>query len=60
VFELSSRVSAAFPLDTKNLDKLLLYGSISRDNAGRFYVGGWARGDAGGQRPVLLQIEAAR
>lgn len=56
VFELHSRVSAAFPLDTENLGKLLLYGSISRDDAGRFYVGGWASRMSGGQRPVVLQL----
>jgi hypothetical protein len=56
VFELVTGTSAAFPLDTKNLQKLLLYGSISRDNAGRFYVGGWASNDVGAQRPVVLQI----
>ena len=56
VFELNTRVSAAFPLDTKNLKKLLLYGSISRDDVGRFYVGGWASVPSGDQRPVLLQL----
>jgi hypothetical protein len=58
VFELNTRVSAASPLDTKNLDKLLLYGSISRDDVGRFYVGGWASasGGPGNQRPVVLQL----
>jgi hypothetical protein len=38
---------------------VLLYGSVSRDNAGRFYVGGWAEGSTGGQRPLVLQITAA-
>jgi hypothetical protein len=56
VFELNSRLSAAFPLDTKKLEKLLLYGSISRDDAGRCYVGGWASDGLGSQRPLLLQV----
>ena len=56
VFELDSRVSAAFPLDTKTLEKLLLYGSITRDDAGRFYVGGWAADGSGIQRPTVLQV----
>ena len=57
VFELNTRLSAAYPLDTKNLEQLLLYGSISRDDKGRFYVGGWARADAGSYRPAMLQID---
>ena len=56
VFELNTRVSAAIPVDTKNLERLLLYGSISRDDAGRFYVGGWASAGSGNQRPVVLQL----
>lgn len=58
VFELRTRAAIAQPLETGGLQKLLLYGSISRDNAGRFYVGGWASAGAGGQRPVVLQIAA--
>lgn len=60
VFELTTGVSAAFPLDTKDLQRVLLYGSISRDNAGRFYVGGWAGDGTGNQRPLVLQIAAGR
>ena len=56
VFDLTTRISGAFALDTKDLRKVLLYGSISRDNAGRFYVAGWAADGSGGQRPLLLQI----
>jgi len=58
VFDLATGVSAAFPLDTKGLRNVLLYGSISRDNAGRFYAVGWAKRPAGGQRPLVLQIAA--
>jgi hypothetical protein len=58
VFDLATRISGAFPLDTKDLRKVLLYGSISRDNAGRFYVAGWATGESGGQRPLVLQVTA--
>jgi hypothetical protein len=57
VGDLRARFSAAFPLDIKGLKKVLLYGSVSRDNAGRFYVGGWAEQDASHQRPVVLQID---
>ena len=59
VFDLATGISFAFPLDTSGLRNVLLYGSVSRDNVGRFYVGGWARGPTGGQRPLLLQITAA-
>jgi hypothetical protein len=57
VFDLSSGLSRAFPLDTKNLQKVLLYGSVTRDNAGRIYVGGWAEQDSSHQRPLVLQID---
>lgn len=62
VASLGSRVSLSFPLDTKGLRKVLLYGSISRDNAGRVYVGGWAENEKnpGQQRPLVLQIDPAR
>jgi hypothetical protein len=59
VFDVATSISFAFPLDTKDLRKVLLYGSVTRDNAGRFYVGGWAEGSTGGQRPLVLQITAA-
>jgi hypothetical protein len=59
VFDLATAVSAAFPLDTKELRTVLLYGSVSRDDAGRFYVVGWAKAATGGQRPLVLQITAA-
>ena len=56
---LGDRLSAAFPLDTKSLEKPLLYGSISRDDRGRCYVGGWAAADSGGQRPIVLQLSVS-
>jgi hypothetical protein len=54
-----ARLSLSFPLDTKGLRKVLLYGSISRDNAGRVYVGGWTENEnnPGRQRPLVLQID---
>jgi hypothetical protein len=58
VFDLQTRRSTAHLLDTKNLKEVLLYGSISRDKAGRFYVGGWAANPAGRERPLLLQVGA--
>ena len=58
VFDLQARKSTAHPLDTKGLKSVLLYGSVGRDNAGRFYVGGWAPNPAGGERPLLLQVGA--
>jgi len=58
VFGVRTTTGIALPLETGGLQRLLLYGSISRDNAGRFYVGGWASTGAGGQRPVVLQIGA--
>jgi hypothetical protein len=62
VSDIGARFSSAFPLDTKGLKKVLLYGSVSRDNAGRAYVGGWTENenDPGHQRPLVLQIDPAR
>jgi len=59
-YELRTRVSRASPLDVRELRKPLLYGSVTRDNQGRAYLGGWAAKDArsSDQRPVVLQIEA--
>jgi hypothetical protein len=60
--ELPGSGPVATPLDLGRLAKPLLYGSITRDNRGRAYVGGWAAKTASGSdmRPLLLQIEAAR
>ncbi len=60
VTDLSARISAAFPLDTKSLQKVLLYGSMSRDNQGRVYVGGWAEKVTSNMRPLVLQIDPGR
>jgi hypothetical protein len=57
VFELKTRIAGAFPLDTKGLQSVLLYGSVTRDNAGRAYVGGWAWKSIGNTRPLVLQID---
>ena len=54
--ELRTRLSAAFPLDTKGLRGVLLYGSITRDDAGRAYLAGWASDAKSTQRPLVLQV----
>jgi len=56
VFEVRSRIGIAQPLDTLGLRNVLLYGSVSRDDAGRMYVVGWASNGRGGQRPLALQL----
>ena len=56
VYELRSRIGFARPLDTLGLRNVLLYGSVSRDDAGRMYVAGWAANGRGGQRPLVLQL----
>jgi len=61
IFDLRSRFSKAFPLDTKDLKQVLLYGSITRDNAGRAYAVGWAQMEnRNEQRPLVLQIDPGR
>ena len=58
LFNLASGLSKAFPLDTKDLKKVLLYGSVTRDNGGRVYVVGWAEMETRHeQRPLVLQID---
>jgi hypothetical protein len=59
VFELATGIAGAFPLDTKGLKNVLLYGSMARDEAGRFYVGGWTSRD-GGEKPLVMQITPAQ
>ena len=60
--ELRTSLSHATPLDTGTLKGVLLYGSVTRDDQGRAYLGGWKSKDArgSGMRPVLLQVEGAR
>lgn len=60
LFELKTHASAAVALDTKGLKDVLRYGSISRDDAGRAYVGGCMTNGRGGQRPLLLQLDPGR
>ena len=60
VSDLASRTTGAFPIDTGGLQEVLLYGSISRDNAGRMYVGGWAGKGSNNHRPLMLQIDPGR
>ncbi len=57
VFELKTRIAGAFALDTMGLRSVLLYGSVTRDNAGRAYVVGWASRGTSGIRPLVLQID---
>lgn len=60
VFDLQTKRSTAHPLDTKGLKNVLLYGSTARDNAGRFYLGGWTTSPADRERPFLLQLGSPR
>jgi len=55
VADIRAGVSIPFPVDTKSLTSVLLYGSVTRDNAGRAYAVGW-HGIARGKGPLVLQI----
>lgn len=57
VFDLALRKSRAFAFDTHEVSGPLLYGSITRDDAGRCYVGGWQSTAGGGHRPLLIQVD---
>lgn len=59
VFDLTSRKSRALAFDTHAVVGPLLYGSITRDDAGRCYVGGWQSTADGGHRPLLIQAALA-
>jgi len=58
VRDLREGAANAYPLDLGYLKDVLLYGSITRDDAGRVYLVGWASNGAGGQRPLVLQLGA--
>jgi hypothetical protein len=58
VYDLESRFSSAFAFDTGSRQYVPLFGSVSRDNAGRFYVGGRGSGPTGNAKPLALQITA--
>lgn len=60
VRDLYAGTAAAAPLDTLGLTDVLLYGSVTRDDAGCFYVGGWTRvTGAERMRPLLLRLTPA-
>jgi hypothetical protein len=57
VRNIDSGLSRAYRLDLRGLRNVLLYGSVTRDNAGRAYLAGWASTEGGGgQRPLVLQV----
>jgi hypothetical protein len=57
VYELITRSSTATTLDTGSLGGALLYGSVTRDDAGGSYLVGWAEASMGS--PVPLALRAA-
>ncbi len=56
VRDVRSGTASAHRIDTGNLQNVLLYGSMTRDDTGRGYLVGWASDGAGGQRPLVLQL----
>jgi hypothetical protein len=62
VYDLTTHRSTAAPLAPSHVGRppvqsLLLYGSITRDSRGAFYVGG-SYVSSSGQHPILLKLEA--
>ena len=57
VYDLSARLGVAQPFPSGETERpLLLYGSMTRDNQGRFYIAGRRRrGET--RQPVLLQVD---
>ncbi len=58
VFDLTRGHSAASDFRHGLHEHTLLYGSLTRDNAGRFYVAGRTTLNTGAKRPLLLQAAA--
>ena len=57
IYELQTRFGVAYKLDTGSLTSSLLYGTLTKDDAGNFYLVGRAgKTDGEGFRPVLLVI----
>jgi hypothetical protein len=55
VYELITRSSTATTLDTGALGGALLYGSVTRDDAGGSYLVGWAEASMGSPVPLALR-----
>lgn len=51
----SGRTESA-PIDLGHRKDVLLYGSMTADDAGACYVAGWQAADGGGHRPLLMRI----
>ena len=51
---LQQAISVLMPLN--NIKKPLLYGSLTRDNNGDFYVVGWQKIEGSGHTPLLLKV----
>jgi hypothetical protein len=56
VFDLDRGTSAAIEFRHGLHRRTLLYGSLTRDDAGRFYVAGRTTIEGGAKRPLLLQV----
>jgi len=55
--DLVSNISVNYPLELKGYRDLLLYGSLTKDDQGNFYLGGWvAIPNSKRHRPLLLQL----
>ncbi len=48
--------SDAAPIDLGTRKGVLLYGSMTTDDAGRCYVAGWQAAGGGGHRPLLMRV----
>jgi hypothetical protein len=59
VYELQTKYTATYKLDTGNIGRSLLYGTSTKDDEGNFYLVGRSKNkDGKGSRPVLLVIPA--
>jgi len=56
-YETSINLSYSKDLPLANIKDPLLYGSVTRDNHGAFYVVGWQKANTAQYSPLLLRIE---
>jgi len=61
VFDLDSGMAVNQPLNTDGLKGLLLYGSLTKDSEGHFYLGGWVSKENNvrgykGYRPIFIKL----
>ena len=56
IFDTSLNLANATKMPIQDVDKPLLYGSVTRDNGGDMYIVGWQKALSGAYKPLLLKL----